>query len=317
MIDIASVGAITPIETDSVGTWPSSRRSFPSREVDPGAASGGATALMRDSTPESTPASSGLLQAGYGWPAMRGLEGKRAIVTGAARGIGRAIAERLTLEGTRVALVDVDADALRGAARALGGDALALHADVRDEDAVRDAVEQAAARWDGLDVVVANAAIQLVGSDDRADRLDRAVWQETLDVNLTGAFLTAKHGARALLADGGGAIVCVGSPAGSYGIARGLQAYAASKAGIVGLVRTMAADYAARGDPRQRGPPRHHRDADEPLVDRGPGHARAGARPRPAGAPRARRGDRRRRGLPRLATTRRMSPARCGRSTAG
>ena len=89
----------------------------------------------------------------------------------------------------------------RGAATALGGDALALHADVRDEDAVRDAVEQAAARWDGLDVVVANAAIQLVGSDDRADRLDRAVWQETLDVNLTGAFLTAKHGARALLAD--------------------------------------------------------------------------------------------------------------------
>jgi NAD(P)-dependent dehydrogenase (short-subunit alcohol dehydrogenase family) len=178
---------------------------------------------------------------------MRGLEGKRAIVTGGARGIGRAIAERLIRERGRVAVVDVDADALREAAAALGGDAFALHADVRDEDAVRDAVEQAAARWNGLDVVVANAAIQLVGADDRADALDRAVWQETLDVNLTGAFLTAKHGARALLADGGGVIVCVGSPAGSYGIARGLQAYAASKAGMVGLVRTMAADYAGDG----------------------------------------------------------------------
>jgi NAD(P)-dependent dehydrogenase (short-subunit alcohol dehydrogenase family) len=178
---------------------------------------------------------------------MRGLEGKRAIVTGAARGIGRAIAERLAREGTRVALVDVDADALREAATAMGQGALALLADVRDEDAVRDAVEQAVSRWDGLDVVVVNAAIQLVGSDDRVDRLDRAIWQETLDVNLTGAFLTAKHGARALLASGGGAIVCVGSPAGSYGIAPGLQAYAASKAGMVGLVRTMAADYAGQG----------------------------------------------------------------------
>jgi 3-oxoacyl-[acyl-carrier protein] reductase len=178
---------------------------------------------------------------------MRGLDGKRALVTGAARGIGRAIAERLTREGTRVALVDVDADALREAAAAVGADALALHADVRDEDAVRDAVEQATARWDGLDVVVANAAIQLVGSDARADRLEGAIWQQTLDVNLTGAFLTAKHGARALLAGGGGAIVCIGSPAGSYGIAPGLQAYAASKAGIVGLVRTMAADYAGDG----------------------------------------------------------------------
>ena len=178
---------------------------------------------------------------------MKGLEGKRAIVTGAARGIGRAIAERLAREGARVALVDVDADALREAAGTAGDDALALHADVRDEDAVRAAIEQAAARWNGLDVVVANAAIQLVGSDDRADRLDRAVWQETLDVNLTGAFLTVKHGARALLAAGGGAIVCVGSPAGTYGIAPGLQASAASKAGMVGLVRTMAADYAGDG----------------------------------------------------------------------
>jgi NAD(P)-dependent dehydrogenase (short-subunit alcohol dehydrogenase family) len=178
---------------------------------------------------------------------MRGLNGKRAIVTGAARGIGRAIAERLVQEGSRVALVDADADALGDAAAASGDGTLALHADVRDEEALRAAVEQAAARWGGLDVVVANAAVQLVGSDDRADRLDRAVWQETLDVNLTGAFLTVKHGARALLAAGGGAIVCVGSPAGSYGIAPGLQAYAASKAGMVGLVRTMAADYAGDG----------------------------------------------------------------------
>jgi NAD(P)-dependent dehydrogenase (short-subunit alcohol dehydrogenase family) len=175
---------------------------------------------------------------------MRGLNGKRALVTGAARGIGRATAERLATEGARVALLDVDADALAQAAPAVGRGSMALEADIRDEGVLRDAVERAVAALGGLDVIVANAAIQLVGSDDRADRLDREVWQETVDVNLTGAFLTAKHGARALLTTGGGAIVFIASPAGTHGIARGLQAYSASKAGIIGLVRAMAADYA-------------------------------------------------------------------------
>src|SRR5262249_3833314 len=69
----------------------------------------------------------------------------------------------------------------------------------------------------------------------------------TVDVNLTGAFLTAKHGARALLDSGGGTIVCVGSPAGQLGIAPELGAYSSSKAGIVGLVRAMAAGYGRRG----------------------------------------------------------------------
>jgi 3-oxoacyl-[acyl-carrier protein] reductase len=168
---------------------------------------------------------------------MKGLAGKRAIVTGAAHGIGRAIAERLADEGARVAGVDVDT------VRA----GLAIRGDVRDENALRRAFERVTAEWGGVDIVVANAAVQLTGSDDRAHALDLEVWQETLDVNLTGAFLTAKHGARALLAAGGGSIVCIGSPAGAFGIARGLQAYAASKAGLLGLVRTMAVDYAGDG----------------------------------------------------------------------
>ena len=167
------------------------------------------------------------------------LQGRRAIVTGASRGIGRATVERLLAEGARVAALDVDGGAVDGA--------LALRADVSDEDAVAAAFAQAVDAFGGLDVVVANAAIQLVGEDDRADRLDRQVWQRTLGANLTGVFLTAKHGARALLASGGGAIVCTASPAGLYGIAPGLDAYSASKAGVFGLIRVLAADFAGDG----------------------------------------------------------------------
>jgi NAD(P)-dependent dehydrogenase (short-subunit alcohol dehydrogenase family) len=173
--------------------------------------------------------------------------GRRALVTGAAHGIGRAVAERLAREGARVALVDIDGEAAAAAADRLGDHALAVSADVSKEDAVAVAVRAATDAWGGLDVVVANAATQLHGRDSRADRLDRATWQRTLDVNLTGAFLTAKHGARALLASGGGAIVCTGSPAGHYGVAPGLDAYSASKAGVYGLARVMAIDYAADG----------------------------------------------------------------------
>jgi len=169
---------------------------------------------------------------------VKGLHGTRALVTGGASGIGRAVAERLAAEGARVATVDVNAGA--------PGE-LALLADVADEGAVKGAVEEAAQAFGGLDLVVPNAAIQLTDQDARADQLDRETWQRTIDVNLTGAFLTAKHGVAALLAGGGGSVVFVASPAGLYGIARGLDAYSASKAGVVGLVRVMAADYAAAG----------------------------------------------------------------------
>jgi len=168
---------------------------------------------------------------------------RRAIVTGGARGIGRAVAERLAAEGAQVAILDIDG--AERTAEELG--LLGLEADVADEDSLERAIGAAAQAFGGADVVVANAAIQLQGRDDRADRLELPVWQRTLDVNLTGAFLTVKHGARALLDSGGGSIVCVGSPAGHYGIAPGLDAYSASKAGVFGLVRVAAIDYASHG----------------------------------------------------------------------
>lgn len=164
------------------------------------------------------------------------VEGKRVLVTGAGRGIGKATVLRLQRDGARVASLDAD------------GAELTLRADVSDEAQVEAAFAEATTELGGLDVVVANAATQLVDREARADQLELDVWQRTLDVNLTGVFLAAKHGARAMLAGGGGgAIVCVGSVAGAYGIAPGLDAYSASKAGIVGLVRVMAADYAREG----------------------------------------------------------------------
>jgi NAD(P)-dependent dehydrogenase (short-subunit alcohol dehydrogenase family) len=175
---------------------------------------------------------------------------RRALITGAARGIGRAVALRFARDGAAIALLDVDEDALAAAERSVreaGGRTVALAADVADEDAVAGAVATAAASFGGLDVVVANAAVQLTGADDRIDRIAADVWTRTIDVNLTGAFHTVKHGVRRLLEGGGGAVVCVGSPAGAYGIARGLGAYSASKAGLQGLVRVLAADLAGQG----------------------------------------------------------------------
>lgn len=172
-------------------------------------------------------------------PRATRLQGKRALVTGGCSGIGRATAELFLTEGARVATFDVSGEPVAGA--------LDLRGDVGDEGAVAAAFASTSDAFGGLDVVVANAAVQLIGEDDRADRLDLGVWQRTLDANLTGVFLTAKHGARALLASGGGSIVCTGSPAGLYGIAAGLDAYSASKAGVYGLVRVLAADYAGDG----------------------------------------------------------------------
>jgi NAD(P)-dependent dehydrogenase (short-subunit alcohol dehydrogenase family) len=113
---------------------------------------------------------------------------------------------------------------------------------------VQEAVASIARVWGGLDVLVANAAIDLIGEDDRADRLDLAVWQRTLDVNLTGAFLSCKHAIRQMLVQGtGGSVVCTASPTGLYGGSPGADAYSASKGGVYGLVRVLAADYAGEG----------------------------------------------------------------------
>lgn len=178
------------------------------------------------------------------------LEGKRALVTGAASGIGRATALRVAREGARVALLDRQVDRLEQVAdeiAAAGGTTLALPTDVSREDQVRSAVDRAVGAWGGLDVVVGVAGIELYAEGDtEVHALELAVWQRTMDTNLTGMFLTCKHGVRALLEAGGGAVIVIGSPTGLFGFGAGETAYSASKAGCHGLARVIANEYATR-----------------------------------------------------------------------
>lgn len=182
---------------------------------------------------------------------MQRIPGKRAVVTGAGSGIGRATAVRFAREGARVGVLDRDGDAVRDVVEeiaALGGTAVGLPCDVTAESEVEAAMGRAAELWGGgLDVVVANAGVQLFDLDAAAHLLDAEVFDRTHAVNLRGTFLVCKHGLRAMLAAGGGSLILTGSPTGLFGGGRGFTAYSSSKAGVVGLARVIAADYAEHG----------------------------------------------------------------------
>jgi 3-oxoacyl-[acyl-carrier protein] reductase len=176
------------------------------------------------------------------------LHRKTALVTGAGAGIGRTIALRFAREGARVAFADVDGDAAAAAAAEAGDLGRAVPVDIADEASVEAGF--AALAEDGWtpDVVVANAGVQLFGKDARIGELDLEHWRQTIDVNLTGTFLTLKHAVRAMVPNGGGSIVVTGSPTGIRGgQASGFTAYSTSKAGIHGMASTAAIAYAADG----------------------------------------------------------------------
>lgn len=175
--------------------------------------------------------------------------GKRAVVTGASSGIGRATAKRLVAEGSKVALIARGEERLHEVAAEIGvADAvLAIPADCTDEASITAAIDQAATHFGGLDIVVSNAGIELLGQDDRVDRLRLDVWQRLLRNNLDGQFLTCKAGIKHLLQGGGGAVVCVGSNTGYLGMATNEPAYSASKGGVFAMMRVMAIDYAREG----------------------------------------------------------------------
>lgn len=173
------------------------------------------------------------------------LQGQHALITGASRGIGAAIARRLAQEGARLTLVGRQLETLQALAASLPADAKAqaIVCDVADPAAVTSAFEQAAAALGPITILINNA-----GQAESAPlhRTSDALWQQMLAVNLGGTF----HGCRAvllgMLAAGSGRIVNIASTAGQRGYAY-VAAYAAAKHGVIGLTRSLALEVAARG----------------------------------------------------------------------
>jgi NAD(P)-dependent dehydrogenase (short-subunit alcohol dehydrogenase family) len=177
---------------------------------------------------------------------MARLEGRSAVITGAASGIGRAASLLFAREGARIVCVD-RADAVDETADMVakaGGKAVALKGDAGDEAFVQSYIAKAQSEFGGLDVVWANAGIS--GGWVPLEEQTPDYWSEILRVNLIGAFLAVKHASAAMIPTGKGAIICTASVAGIRSGAGG-PAYSASKAGVISLVQTTANEFYGTG----------------------------------------------------------------------
>ena len=167
-----------------------------------------------------------------------------AIVTGAAQGIGRRTAESFAMAGYSLLLMDLQScDATLAAVRAQGVDAEELVGDICDEAVVARAVETVRRRWNRADVLVNNAGISFISP---AERVEAQAFRRVLEVNLVAPFVLSKGFGALMLEQGEGSIVNVASIAGLVGISD-RTAYNASKHGLIGLTRTLAAEWGGRG----------------------------------------------------------------------
>ena len=165
------------------------------------------------------------------------LDTKAALITGAARGIGYAIAARLAADGARVALLDLDGAAAKAAAARIGPSALALSADVTVASEVEAAVHQVVAAFGRLDILVNNAGI--TGRSFPIWELSDEDWRRVIDVDLTSVFYCCRSAVRVMLEQGSGRIVNIASIAGKEGNPT-LVPYSAAKAGVIGLTKALA-----------------------------------------------------------------------------
>ncbi len=173
------------------------------------------------------------------------LSGQVAIVTGGARGLGRAIAQTLAGCGAHVVCVDVSEDALNETVEAIGaagGTAEGLTCDVTDAERVGSAVDGVAGKHGRLDILVNNAGVT---RDNLVMRMKEDQWDLVLDINLKGTFLFTRAAAKPLMKGRRGRIINIASVSGMMGNA-GQANYSASKAGVIGLTRTVARELAGR-----------------------------------------------------------------------
>ena len=174
------------------------------------------------------------------------LSGRKALVTGASRGIGAALAVGLAEAGADVAVAARESPALAATAAAIAGagrKSVAIAIDVRDPAAIRAGVEKAVQALGGLDILVNNAGVEEV-RDSLA--VDEALWDRIVDTNLKGAFFCAQAAARIMAASKGGAIVNLCSLTSEVGVPTAVP-YGSSKSGLLGMTRALAAEWAAKG----------------------------------------------------------------------
>jgi NAD(P)-dependent dehydrogenase (short-subunit alcohol dehydrogenase family) len=173
---------------------------------------------------------------------------KVAIVTGASSGIGRAAARLFAAEGAKVIVAarrQAELEVLVQEITENGGEAAALAGDVTDEAYARALADLAADRYGGLDIAVNNAGV--VGPMGPAPDMARETWEGIIDTNLTSAFLSAKHQIPLMLRGGGGSLMFTSSFVGVTVGMPGMAAYAAAKAGLVGLTQVLAVEYGRHG----------------------------------------------------------------------
>lgn len=171
-------------------------------------------------------------------------EGKTAIVTGAARGIGKAIAERLAREGGQVMIADIDLATAGATAAEIGSAAFAQRLDVTSPESWDEAVQRAMATWGKIDILVNNAGI--AGRSAPAWELSVAEWQQVIDIDLTGVFLGCRAVVPRMLERAYGRIVNIASIAGKEGNPNAVP-YSAAKAGVIGLTKALAKEVATKG----------------------------------------------------------------------